>query len=508
MNVQKNLKYSSQTTGVKPTVPQPYQRSVYANGFRYLLLVAIACFISACDKEFRSETEVNSDGSIQRAIYQPLNNTPDEAQDPSHWERVTLAKEHSFDKWTGSIRNLPLDPILEKDKTKFFAAWGSFDSVDEIPLHYRVCATGMEASAQLIPKYRKNDYGLFVEHYWEEVLTDVIQTESLDKSKREYLKFLSEILIAMVEDMLGETYDVTELNAWILEELGPFASDCYNLFFYSHSQPIPLTEEALARQVFALMEDYGFPKISVEELEENENNFWEDTVNPFLVNTITEKVKSKQTGAPLSSEERRILSKELTELILDSSDDGPGQKSYEKVVIKLYGNEETFARINQGYMDRLFGVHDSIGGSSQVFRYKLSLPGQLLESTGVQLDDQSVQWNFRTNEAYPFGYYMRSRSVESRPDVQRQLLGKAAFTDRAAILTLIDAVGEQDDIREALAICGQQRSMEPFQGLMAQQLENYRLNPDKSETPPLERLAKSRIGRVSRLLEIELPKPD
>ena len=105
--------------------------------WRELVSLLLACaLLTGCGvHEFRSETTLHADGSVERAIYQPKQETPETAQPSELWQQTTCAGEIRGDKWSGSIRDLPIRAEPEKNldgtaKTSvYFAAWGKFDAV-------------------------------------------------------------------------------------------------------------------------------------------------------------------------------------------------------------------------------------------------------------------------------------------------------------------------------------------------------------------------------------------
>lgn len=85
--------------------------------WRDLVIAALAGLVlSGCGvHEFRSETTLHSDGSVERAIYQPQSETPEPAQSRELWQQTTWAGEIGEDDWVGSIRDLPIRAEPEKN---------------------------------------------------------------------------------------------------------------------------------------------------------------------------------------------------------------------------------------------------------------------------------------------------------------------------------------------------------------------------------------------------------
>src|SRR5438105_4578871 len=96
------------------------------------MLFAAACLVTAlsagCDQPLhRSETALRADGSVDRAIYQKLNETPAAALRPEIWDQFTRAGKISPKDWVGPISSLPILPAGD-DSGPYFVAWGHFGS--------------------------------------------------------------------------------------------------------------------------------------------------------------------------------------------------------------------------------------------------------------------------------------------------------------------------------------------------------------------------------------------
>jgi len=125
---------------------------------RAWVVVALGLLVSGCTDHYRAETRVAPDGRVSRAIYQPEKVTPVDAQKPELWTKLTWAHQISRDEWrAASIAALPIvdreepRPEIEPEPgavgtdrqalepkegelRPYFAAWGEFASVAELPV--------------------------------------------------------------------------------------------------------------------------------------------------------------------------------------------------------------------------------------------------------------------------------------------------------------------------------------------------------------------------------------
>src|SRR5205823_3007242 len=159
---------------------------------------------SGCLQVYRAETTVHANGRVERSIYQPLSETPEAAHRPERWHATTyppppadLEKEG----WVGPISQWPVRP--PKNGNSYFAAWGAFPSVRDIPDHVVIKADEAPGlpEGRLVREHERRDYVFAVEHRWRETLTDAVRLDDLRKARAE----LAELLIGFWSDVITES---------------------------------------------------------------------------------------------------------------------------------------------------------------------------------------------------------------------------------------------------------------------------------------------------------------
>jgi hypothetical protein len=140
-----------------------------------LTAIAIAVMVTGfagCEPIiYRAETVIKPDGSVSRAIYQPIEATPQEARESKAWQATTYAGRIAHHDWTGKIEDLPR--AKPGDDRSYFAAWGDFKSPDELPQAFVKKAPAGLPDGRLALEYEREDLGLVVAYRWKETLTDM-----------------------------------------------------------------------------------------------------------------------------------------------------------------------------------------------------------------------------------------------------------------------------------------------------------------------------------------------
>ena len=89
----------------------------------------------------------------------------------------------------------------------------------------------------------------------------------------------------------------------------------------------------------------------------------------------------------------------------------------------------------------------------------MTFPGEVVETNGEILSASRVSWHFEAKDAYPLGYPMEGRSLESQPEVQKELLSAQPLDNREAMLQFISLVSQWPDLLGVLQKCREQKSM-------------------------------------------------
>ncbi|HUG17417.1 MAG TPA: hypothetical protein VMM56_00470, partial [Planctomycetaceae bacterium] len=122
---------------------------------------------SGCGTDhIRWKTEIGADGTITRTIHLHVQKIPADCTNPTLWDQsgyTNQSPENSAELDVGELE-LSLVPKREDKDLSHFAARGTFDSVDQIPTHYRVRIDETPAVSDNQTQLQINDYLVFKEY--------------------------------------------------------------------------------------------------------------------------------------------------------------------------------------------------------------------------------------------------------------------------------------------------------------------------------------------------------
>jgi hypothetical protein len=432
------------------------------------LVAALLALAGGCE-QYRIETVLHPDGSVERAVYQPESATPEEARKAQLWEKVTHAPspdEAEKQGWSGKVRDLP---ILEPSKDrKYFAAWGKFPSAQRVPEHVLIAAP--EGSnvppGKLVRTQARNDLVFVTEHRWTETLTDVVTLDGLRKGRDEAADLVLALGRDVFDEALGKEYDGSGLFKWLQADGKAWLAEVSEqAFVYSAVHKGPQARRALDDQFLDSMPRLGLNlKAQGKVLEDDELN---KVLEEFVVKQLVKHVRLKKDGSAVDAKTASAWVKEIAEAT-DEDEKNKGKPNRfrdaaEKVVAAKYGGKEALEKRVASVLPRVLGLHRHLlFGTDRHFVCTLTVPGEVVETNGRLLAGNRVGWRFEGADAWPLGYEMACRSVEVKPAAQKELLGGQPLADREAVLRFCDLAASVEGLPDALRACRDRKSTEPL----------------------------------------------
>jgi hypothetical protein len=429
-------------------------------------LLLAACLVApGCQKAYRAETILHPDGRVERAIYQPANDTPAIVKLDPGWKQTTFAPnpdglEHQG--WNSTIDQLP---IHEADKDhEYFAAWGTFPAVRDLPEHVHVAPpenTNLP-DGKLVREYVRNDYVFAVEHQWRETLTDIVSEADMRKAREELADFAIGVAADTFEEAVGQEYDAGNMIRWLRNEAKPWwveLTDFAFLFCATHKGPAAPKGLALGGAVICARHGLLLTNKSVLLEEEDLSK----VVKEFAVTQVCKGVRHKKDGTAVDRKTAAAWLDDLTNNVQNDSKPRVFRPALEKVIATKYGGKEAYEARLETLALRTFGLHYPgwLFNHCQ-FDYTLTMPGDVVETNGLLLTGNRVRWLFQAREAYPLGYDMTCRCVSGQAQAQRDLLKEQVLDTREALVQFVNLAGSQPGLAEALRECRKQKKMKPL----------------------------------------------
>lgn len=403
------------------------------------------------------ESELHSDGSISRAILQPSSDIPEPTLDPGVWDQVTWGSEVAFDDLETPITALPVkQPTGEP---QYFAAWKRFSDFKSLPDHFVKTAADPQYQSRFERNYHRNDYGLVIEHLWHETLTDVVRLEDMRVARRELIKVSLAIAESVLTDALGEEYDVSELIVWLRTDGVRLFTECTDVVHdVLQKRQAGYEEETLRRRLHQVALKYDAAELFTKPFLNNNN--LDDVVTRIVNRTV-----KRKDGKPVSPHVARVI---LHALNVDGGvdDSDPLQvrfrKAQERVPERFPGGEEALSARYANLATRVWGVNGMMFGDVESHRFTMTMPGIIVETTGLVLGASRVRWSFNSQDSYPSGYEMTCRSLEDQTDVLSDASGKNIGLNREQLVAVVRYAESIEDLKTALIRCRKEGSTEPL----------------------------------------------
>jgi hypothetical protein len=425
-------------------------------------LLAVATGPSTCSAPQQFHTVVHDDGSVDRAIVQDVDLTPESARHPQLWLESRLATAGPEDPWDGSIAALPT-PTGDAH-AKFFAARGHFATVAAVPDHYAEAAKDGIATSRLSRALTTRDLGLVTERVWTETLSDIVSPGDTEKAREELSQINVKLLQAALDQGLGRDYDYQAYVDWVgktskdlfamFAELG-LESRAANVPGVWSDDSTPLGQEVVAR--------YNMPWLTGDD--------GNDKMKAFVQERTRSLIK-RRDGRPVDTATVDLIVEavwNIGENALISFDKEGGGAPFEagidRVVASDYGGAEALNKRAEILYQRTLGI--TFWNSGRAYAFDLTIPGAIVETNGTLEGDSRVAWDFKLGDAFAFGYTMRCRTLEPNAAAARAVLGAARLTSREAMLRYVALVDGDEELIKVVRQSIQERQAAPLRAYQA-----------------------------------------
>lgn len=430
-------------------------RALYAFPFALLCI-----WLAGCESEqFRAETRLLADGSLDRIVYQPPDRVPNKAQQKLAWKEVRyVPKWESADQERRSLRDMwPLpDDAFRSPQSKsskyYWLAQGQFANVNLVPDHLFFEAPKGLPAGRLVRKLERRAAGAITEWIWEEMLTDVVTLSDQRLARAEASELAVALTLAACADAWGPDYDLKDFEHWLRQDVtGCFQDLCdvaLQMGLNKH-KPHPYVREfcVLGAKV---LKQHGLDLLDAQQQPLEDQQEIAGRVKAFLTEKLQRLVRNKQ-GEPLKSE----LIQEALKAFSNESEDPPPEnrlsQAFAQAIAVKFGTQEKFGEEVSRLGTRILGLYIwPILRAEQTFDYRLEVPGVIIETNGQLAGDHTIRWKFETSAAFPLGYAMQATVAVLDAAALAKHFPKARFDRREELVEYLELVAADPELRMAL----------------------------------------------------------
>lgn len=439
------------------------------------VLAGLSCLGCGPTPNYYVETEIHTDGKIDRAIIQPLESVRGGARSEKRWDKSGFLEGRPSGELE-DLRAVTLTTTLpEKKEDQYFAGWRQFKTAAEIPDHLTLDDEGHTTS--LRRSYARRDFGLFIEHVWLEQLPNTISLADALVARRELAKLVCDRTEFIFKDGLRE-YDCASLIQWMRTDGTVWFEKLCQAQIQAHLFPNPQWGEdekpdQLEQFIFGwanpVCAEYGLKFHALESVpERNVENA--RILKEFLHGMIRKHIQRRDAKA-LKSAELDVLGEAVTSgLLLKDHKDLEKQpeliRSVKKATDAYLAAHPEHKEAMSAFVQRIWGFGGPLGiglfQQASQFSFRIKLPGEVISSDGMIAGAHDIEWKFRTAELFPLGKSMAARSIERQEFNVPELHPSITKLSALRLAQLVDLVGNDTDLRTALQDCRASKSLEPL----------------------------------------------
>ncbi|MDB5392473.1 MAG: hypothetical protein JWM11_8119 [Planctomycetaceae bacterium] len=411
-------------------------------------------FASGCEsKVFRSETRLFPDGSVERAISQPLENVPEAARNKdAGWQELFQTRlvnpietrDVPIRELAKALRGDRREKAVVDPKLTNFVAWGKFANFGSLPDSFEVKVLDDYRTGRIVRSLDRVELGFVTEWRWKENLVDTFNLTEHRIAREEIIRDSVAIAIASARRAWGSSYDLHELENWLnTEARAAFHESCDLVLEMGFKRQL---KQYRKYQIpfFTILQRHGLDLFESPDKPLTDEKQLQSRVEEFLVQTVDRLVKDKE-GKPLM---RSLVSDMLKTWNSDSSTKKQTrlQNACEHILSAQYGGQEKFERLSLERTARLVGCYlpsfmtTECFKTSEEFEYQLEMPGVIMKTTGQLFSNNQVRWRFPLHDAFPLGYSMEATAVVVNEEAVRKYLPAGTLQSQDQVNRYLDLV--------------------------------------------------------------------
>ncbi len=425
------------------------------------IVVALLCgAVIGCESEqFRAETRLLPDGSLDRMVYQPANRTPEKAQAKAAWlESDLVPKAESAEQ-----RRQPLSALSDDLRTRrtgtntpYWLAKGKFADAHAIPDHLVFEAPKGLPNGRLARTLERLDAGFVTEWIWEEILTDAVTLSDQRLARIEVADLAATLTIAACADAWGPDYDLKPLEQWLRKDATACFQELCDLLVQQALtiHRTPKNPDDFTARAAKIVQRFGLDLLDPQQQVIKDQQELQKRVLAFLTSNLERLVRDKQ-DQPLRPE---LLADTIKTLAPSESQDPEKPEvetrltqAFHRAISGQFGSKDKFDEQANRLGVRILGLYNwPILHGERTFNYRLEVPGVVLETNATMLGEQTLRWSFDAAEAFPLGYPMRATVAVLNQEAWKKYFPRARFDNREVLVEYLELVAEDDNLRAAL----------------------------------------------------------
>lgn len=423
---------------------------------RFLAVLAVVASLCAqgCSPSVLCvvETEILPDYSCTRVTRMEAFPNPNyQAQRPRLGEWFQFPPAELFDSYA-----------VQQDKALFA---GDFNSFEQIPRDIVRITPGTNALAHNIFSFRVMDMVLFVLADFDETITDIVKSqEDGEAAMTELIRLIVPEVMAVLNAKYGQRYDLSRLESWLYNDLPMKLRRIYAGAWVIHASKrsgVTSPSEDLEFYLFLRAEAQ---REGLELAEPNHPNMQQENLRrlkEYGIRLAQQLCTPRQGGAGVDSAM-------LSEVALDEL-----LASLQQAVSARHGSINNYMAKIAALAPRAFGSY--LTGTMMPlymlpetsYRYRLRVPGMVIQTNGVRELNGDVVWNFVDRHLAFTGQSMWVRSIFVREPAVAGL-GLQGFpaslgdVDKLFGLLLTPTGAPREELIKTLRDAVQSRSLSPL----------------------------------------------
>ncbi len=279
--------------------------------------------------------------------------------------------------------------------------------------------------------------------------------EDIPAARRSLVDLVVPIVVEALRQELGPDYDMSAVEPWLRDEGATWFDELSALYIDLAARnmlpwhPDKAKKEHAEQRLAAVNARHGLA------------NLENDTVERFLKDKIQQLIK-RRDGRPL---EDKLVVEIFRWIVSESTPDDESQNRFTRrgleIIQSKYQSLDTFKDQIGVRLARIAGVHHLFSGH-QKFDYRQTMPGFVVETTGVLSSENQVRWHFDAAQAFPFGYPMRCRSLQPNEASQRAVFNDVLLKTQNDCERLVLLLKAKPEWRETLKTCATEKSRQPL----------------------------------------------